>query len=115
MHFIAHRTLNISQERRTCLFEIGATYQVYDAFMAGWKNRLEYLNRMEAIPPVATFFRACELQERCGGLYLRELLAMPLEVFLSPRRFGRRRVVVVVDVLLLSWTTTYQLSVACFC
>ena len=42
---------------------------------------MECLNRMEAIPPVAMFFRACELQERCGGLHLRDLLAMPLQVF----------------------------------
>lgn len=60
-----------------------AKNQVYDAFMAGWNKRVECLNRMEAIPPVAMFFRACELQERCGGLHLKDLLAMPLQVLVS--------------------------------
>ena len=35
---------------------------------------------MEADPPLAMFIRACELQERCGGFRLRDLLAMPLQV-----------------------------------
>lgn len=53
---------------------------MFDKYVAGWPKGMECLAKMEADPPLAMFIRACELQERCGGLQLRDLLAMPLQV-----------------------------------
>lgn len=58
--------------------------------MAGWPKSMECLAKLEADPPLAMFIRACELQERCGGFRLRDILAMPLQVrrCYFPNRMG---------------------------
>ncbi|CAN0382940.1 unnamed protein product, partial [Hapterophycus canaliculatus] len=53
--------------------------KIFDAYVAGWPRGMECLTKMETDPPLAMFVRACELQERCGGARLRDLLAMPLQ------------------------------------
>lgn len=53
---------------------------MFDVFVAGWKEGTACLARLETIPTVAMFIRACELQERCEGLRLRDFLLMPLQV-----------------------------------
>lgn len=58
----------------------GPFSQVYDEFVANCENGSNYLTRMESNPRVAMFIKACELQERCGGLRLRDFVAMPLQV-----------------------------------
>lgn len=53
---------------------------MYDVFVANCVRGMDCLARMESSPPVAMFIKACELQERCQGLRLRDLLIMPLQV-----------------------------------
>eukprot|EP00752_Nemacystus_decipiens_P016321 g14596.t1 len=59
--------------------QLATSFKVFDAYVAGWPKGMECLAKMEADPPLAMFIRACELQERCSGLRLRDLLAMPLQ------------------------------------
>lgn len=54
--------------------------KVYDVFVASCVGALEHLARMESSSPAAMFIKACELQERCRGLSVRDFLLMPLEV-----------------------------------
>lgn len=57
-----------------------ALMKVYDVFVANCVGALEHLARMESSSPAAMFIKACELQERCRGLTVRDFLLMPLEV-----------------------------------
>lgn len=59
---------------------LGKIAKVYDTFVANCIGALECLTRMESSSPVAMFIKACELQERCRGLSLRDFLLMPLQV-----------------------------------
>lgn len=55
-------------------------HKVFNAYVAGWPRGMECLTKIEKDPPLAMFVRACELQERCQGTRLRDLLVMPLQV-----------------------------------
>eukprot|EP00903_Cladosiphon_okamuranus_P005597 g5569.t1 len=59
--------------------QLATSFKVFDVYVAGWPKGMECVAKMEADPPLAMFIRACELQERCGGSRLRDLLALPLQ------------------------------------
>ncbi|CAM9575365.1 unnamed protein product, partial [Sphacelaria rigidula] len=61
------------------MLQLATSFKVYDVFMTNCVEGLRCLARMESNPAVAAFIKACELQGRCRGLGLRDLLVMPLQ------------------------------------